>query len=115
MKSLINITQLKEALIRDEKELAKMFFEAENYPERFLTGVLHSSTIANHIYALYYDIDIVIVELFKRLGAINDSCEKCGYYFVMSYLHYINDDLNLCLLASKCIKSCYKKAVTNND
>ena len=115
MKSLIDATQLRKALLKDENQIAKMFFKTENYPIGFLTGIFHSATIANHIYALHYDIDIAIEELFNRLDTINDNCEKCGYYFVMSYLHYINDDLILALLASQCIQSCYKRGVIKND
>lgn len=108
MKRLIDTKQLKETLIREENELSKIFFESEKYPIGFLTGVEQSMSLANIAYVMSYDIDNAIETLFNRLDGINNECVKCGYYFVLSFLHYINDDLTLCLLASRCIQSCYR-------
>ena len=108
MKRLINANQVKDVLFKNENEISKMFFEAENYPIGFLTGINQSINLANTAYEMSYDINIAIDELFESLSAIKDKAVKCGYYFVLSFLHYINDELNLALLASKCITACYK-------
>lgn len=109
MKILINTKQIKDTLFKNENEMSKMFFETENYPMGFLTGINQSIKIANNAYVMSYDINTVIYELFNCLGNIKDKNIKCGYYFVLSFLHYINNELNLSLLASKCITACYKK------
>lgn len=112
---LINAVVMRETVLREEKELAKLLFGIETYPLGFITGFQDSINIANIIYARTQDIESAIDELDGRLKGLNDKVIKCGYYFTLSYLHYINDDLTLAMLASLCIKSCYKKAVTDND
>jgi hypothetical protein len=109
MKILINTQEVKETLFKEEKELAKMFFESESYPLGFITGVQDSMNIANTVYHSTPSITLVICELATRILDMNDSVIKCGYYFIMSYLHYMNNEMMLSLIASHCINACYKK------
>ena len=111
---LINTKQLIDALIRDENELSKKLFKTENYPIGFLSGIEQSITLVNIAYVRSYDVDIAIDELFKQLDTIKDKNVKCGYYFILAYLHYINNQLDLSL-STKCVKSCYKWEVVKND
>ena len=115
MVRLINAVVMRETVWREEKELAKLLFGVETYPTGFIAGIQDSINIANFTYARTQDIESVIDDLQGRLTGLNDEIIKCGYYYTLSYLHYINDDLILSMLASSCIKSCYKKAVTDND
>ena len=109
MNRLINTVVLKELVLQEEKELAKLLFEEEIYPMGFITGLQDSMNTANITYARTQCIESAIDELDGRLTGLNNKVIKCGYYFTLSYLHYINDDLFLSMLASSCIKSCYKK------
>nr|DAO66681.1 MAG TPA: hypothetical protein [Caudoviricetes sp.] len=113
MKKLINTQDVKETMFREEKELAKMFFDTKEYPIGFITGVQDSMNIANTVYRSTPYLIVVIAELATRILDMDDSTIKCGYYFIMSYLHYMNDEKMLALIASHCIKSCYK-AVSDN-
>lgn len=115
MDRLINAVETRETVLREEKELAKLLFGTETYPLGFITGLQASINIANFTYAITQDIENVIDELSGCLTGLNDMIIKCGYYFTLSYLHYINDDLILSMLANLCIQSCYKKAVSDND
>lgn len=113
MKILINTQDVKETLFREEKELARMFFGTKEYPIGFITGVQDSMNIANTVYHSTPYLIVVISELATRILYMDDSVIKCGYYFIMSYLHYMNDETTLALIASHCITSCYK-AVSDN-
>lgn len=115
MKRLIDTQNVKETLFREEKELARMFFNMKEYPIGFITGVQESMNIANITYARSQDIESVINELQARVEKMNNTPIKSGYYFILSYIHYINDDLILSLLASKCIIASYKLGVLDND
>lgn len=114
MIKLINPVIMKETVLREEKELAELVFEEETYPIGFITGLEDSMNVANITYARTQDIESAIDELKGRLTGINNVI-KCGYYFTLSYLHYINNELTLSMLAAKCITACYKKAVNDND
>lgn len=112
MKILIDTQDVKKTLFREEKELAKMFFDTKEYPIGFITGVQDAVNIANAVYHSSGDIECAIKELQKRIEKmVDDTIIKCGFWFILSYLHYMNDDVILSIIASECIKGCYKKAV----
>lgn len=115
MKILINTQEVRETLFKEEKKLAKMLFESESFPIGFLTGVQDSMNIANTLYHSTPSLTPVICELVTRILDMNDSVIKCGYYFIISYLHYMNNEMLLSLIASRCINTCYKKVVSDND
>lgn len=114
MKTLIDAQILKGTLFREEKELSNILFEREKYPIGFITGVQESMNIAKTVYQSTVDIESAIKELQDRVEKMDITVIKCGYYFVLSFLHYINNELTLSLLAAKCIIACYK-AVNDND
>ena len=114
MKILINTQDVKETLFREEKELAKMFFNTKKYPIEFIRGVQVSMYIANTVYHSTSDIESAIKELEERIENMGVTIIKCGYWFILAYLHYMNDDVILSILASECIKVSYKKAVSDN-
>ena len=113
MKILINTQDVKKALFREEKELAKTFFDTKEYPIGFITGVQDAMNIANTVYHSAPYLIAVISELATRILDMDDSVIKCGYYFIMSYLLYLNDETMLSLIVSHCIKFCYE-AVSDN-
>ena len=111
---LINTKEVKEVLFKEEHELAKQLFGIESYPLGFISAVQLSMNIANIVYDSTADIEIAIKELDERLDNIERNVVKCAYYFTLSFLHYLNDDLFLSLLACACIKPCYKEGVSDN-
>lgn len=114
MKTLIDAQILKEALFREEKELSNILFGKRDYPDLFLQGIKDAIYIANAVYYSTVDIESAITELQKRVEKMDITDVKCGYYFVLSFLHYMNNELTLSLLAAKCIIACHK-VVTDND
>ena len=114
MKTLIDAQILKKTLFREEKELSNILFGRKEYPDGFISGIQDAIYIANAVYYSTIDIESAIMKLQERVEKMDITVIKCGYYFVLSFLHYINDELTLSLLASKCIISCYK-VVTEND
>lgn len=114
MKKLIDTQDVKKTLFREEKELAEMFFDMKEYPIGFITGVQDSINIANTVYHSTGDIESAIKELEERVINKTATVVKTGYWFILSYLHYMNDDVILSIVASTCIKSCYRMAVSDN-
>lgn len=114
MKRLINTQDVKETLFREEKELSKLLFNTMQYPNGFFTGIQDSMNIANITYARSQDIESSIKELQERLEKMKDTVIKCGYYFILSYLHYMNDETILSIIASQCVGACYRVAVSDN-
>lgn len=114
VKILINTHDVKETLFREEKELAKMLFNTKEYPIEFITGVQDSMNIANTVYHSTSDIESAIKELQDRIKNMGDTIIKCGYWFILSYLHYMNDDVILSVIASGCVKGCYRTVVSDN-
>lgn len=115
MKTLIDAQILKETLFREEKELSNILFGRKEYPNGFISGTQDAIYIANAVYYSTLDIESAIMELQKCVEKMNITVIKCGYYFVLSFLHYINNELTLSMLAGKCIIACYKRGVTDND
>lgn len=115
MKRLINTQDVKETLFREEEELAKTLFASESYPIGFITGVQEAMNIVNTSYKSHSYLVDAICELAGRLLNMKDSVIKCGYYFIMSYLHYLENNLALSLMATECIIACYNKVVSDND
>ena len=76
--------------------------------------VQDSMYIANTVYHSTSDIESAIKELEERIENMGVTIIKCGYWFILAYLHYMNDDVILSILASECIKVSYKKAVSDN-
>ena len=114
VKILINTHDVKETLFREEKELAKMLFNTKEYPIGFITGRQDSMNIANTVYHSTSDIESAIKELQDRIKNMGDTIIKCGYWLILSYLHYMNDDVILSIIASRCVKGCYITAVSDN-
>ena len=114
MKILINTQDVKETIFREEKEFAKLLFNTKEYPIGFITGIQDSMNIANTVYHSTSDIESAIKELQDRIKNMDDTIIKCGYWFILSYLHYMNDDVMLSLIASGCVKGCYIMAVSDN-
>lgn len=114
VKILINTRDVKETLFREEKELAKLFFNTKEYPIGFITGVQDSMNIANTVYHSTGDIECAIKELQDRIANMVATVVKSGYWFILAYLHYMNDDVILSIIASECIKVCYRTAVSDN-
>lgn len=114
MKILIDTQDVKKALFREEKELSDMLFGRKEYPIGFITGIQDSMNIANTVYHSTGDIESAIKELQERVEKMNVTIIKCGYYFILSYLHYMNDDIILSIIASQCIEACYRLAVSDN-
>lgn len=115
MKRLIDTQEVKEALFKQESELSKQLFGLESYPLGFIGGVQTAMNIANIVYSGTSNLETVIKELDEQIDNIAVNNVKCGYYFILSFLHYLNDDLFLSLLASACIKPCYQEGVSDND
>lgn len=115
MKRLINALNVRDVLFREEKKLAKMMFNTKEYPVGFITGVQDSINIANIIYARSQEIESAIKEVQERILNMPESTVKSGYWFILSYLHYMNNDVVLSMVATKCIIACYKNRVTDND
>lgn len=114
-KLLINTRDVKETLFREEKELAKMLFNTKEYPIGFITGVQDSMNIVNTVYHSTSDIESAIKELQDRIVNMTVSAVKSGYWLILSYIYYMNDDVMLSIIASECIKVCYRTAVSDND
>lgn len=115
MKTLIDAQVLKKTLFREEKELSNILFERKEYPVGFIAGTQDAIYIANTVYHSTVDIESAIKELQKCVEKMDITVIKCGYYFVLSFLHYMNNELISSLLAAKCITACYKIGVTDND
>ena len=115
MKKLIDAQILKKTLLREEEELSNILFGRKEYPNGFIAGIQDAIYIANAVYYSTVDIESAITELQKCVEKMDITVIKCGYYFVLSFLHYINNELTLSILAGKCIIACYKYEVTNND
>lgn len=114
MKILIDTQDVKKTLFREEKELSDILFGRKDYPIGFITGVQESMNIANTVYHSTGDIESAIKELEERVINMSATVVKTGYWFILSYLHYMNDDTILFVIASQCINECYRLAVSDN-
>lgn len=80
----------------------------------FKNCFLYSMNIANTVYHSTSDIESAIKELQDCIENIGEMVVKSGYWFILSYLHYMNDDVILSIIACECIKVCYRLGVSDN-
>ena len=103
-----------DVILKDET-LSKLLFKEKEFPVGFKIGICDAVDIANRTYRNTSSIIGTIVELTEHLGTFRNKNIEYGYYFILSYLHFLMNDKALALMAIACITNSYKSEDNVND